>query len=105
MAKCIRLYNNGHTQLAKSETGIWFTRAYEKSPYGYIWTKWEYLGKLKRITRHITTYENLNGNEITEYHLNFHFSTTEPNVIYNFSIYFKLKDKRDVTNCKYRLPY
>ena len=105
MAKCIRLYSNGYTQLTKSESGFWFKRNYEKTPYGYAWTKWEHLGNLKKVNRSITTFENLNGNEIKEHHLHFHFSTTEPEVIYNFSCYFKLKDKRNVVECKYRLPY
>ena len=104
MTKCVRLYSDGWTQVAKSSSGNWFKRTYEKSVYGYMWTRWEYIGKLTRTNRYIVKYENLNGNEITEYQLKFNFSNSESG-IYNYSHYFKLKDKCNVMNCKYRLPY
>ena len=107
MTKCVRLYSDGWTQVAKSSSGSWFKRTYEKTVYGYMWTRWEYIGKLTRTNRYIVTYENLNGNEITERQLKLSFSPDKslPGEIYSYSHNFKLKDKRCVIGCKYRLPY
>lgn len=103
MTKVIRLYccTYGSTkiELAKSETGKWFTRKWGFfSGWGYTSSAWKELGKLIRIKRHSTRWENLNGNEITSHTMNFYFEK------HRGAFEYKLKEKVDIDGCKYKLP-
>lgn len=103
MAKCIRLYSDSSSELAKSESGKWFYREYTFNRYvnAYSWTKWIELGELKAIKRLTTTFENINGNEITEHRLQLDFQMPYSSVD---RYYFKLSNKRNVKGLRYRLP-
>lgn len=103
MTKCVRLYSDGLLELAKSDSGKWFYREYSFNNYvkTYNWTKWDEVGELKSIKRLTTTYENLNGNEITEHKLQLDFQLHYSSVD---RYYFKLSNKRSVKGLRYRLP-
>ena len=103
MTKCIRLYSDSSSELAKSESGRWFYREYTFNRYvsAYGWTKWIEVGELKSIKRLTTTFENLNGNEITEHRLQLDFQTPSSATD---TYYFKLSNKRDVKHLRYKLP-
>lgn len=103
MAKCIRLYSDSSSELAKSESGKWFYREWAFNRYvsAYSWTRWVEVGELKSVRRNTTTYENLNGNEIIEHKLQLNFQTHGSSTD---TYYFKLRNKRNVKGLKYRLP-
>ena len=102
MAKCVRLYyNNIHRdlELVKSNEGYWFFREYKMNPYihKYQYTKWAYLGELKDIAHSKHTYENTNGNELTERILHFIFEDKDIIIKYDSN-----HNSKSVNN--YRLP-
>lgn len=101
MAKCVRLYNDSIAEFAQSQSGVWFRRVYEKTLYGYSWSKWICVGHLTYVNRMKRTYENLNGNIITERLIFMKFENNNGSTHY----YFKRKHKLNVTHCNYRLPY
>jgi hypothetical protein len=96
MCKCVRLYNNSVFEIAKSENGKWFHRSLENNGFGYRWTKWDELRPLTGVERCKTTFENLNGNEITTHCLKFDFG--------GITYFIQSGDKRSVNGLRYRLP-
>lgn len=66
MAKCIKYYEGKGYQLAKSNEGYWFFRIRRHHPdYGWQWSAWNMVEIIK-IEKSLLTYENTNGNELTD---------------------------------------
>lgn len=103
--KCVRryiehtVYGTGY-EIAKGENGKWYIRSKVNLAYGEWWWAWKCCGDLQKVSRHHVTYENTNGNEITDHTLWFHFRDfpREPIVITYDSRY----NSKLVPN--YRLP-
>lgn len=104
MAKCVKLYSDGLSELVKSESGKWFYREWAFNNYVkcYQWTKWVEVGDLKNAEKKTFNYENLNGNEITEHQLYLEFESFN---LPKQKFYFKLSNKKSVKGLRYRLPY
>ena len=67
MTKCVKWYEGKGFQLAKSDEGYWFVRKRIHNPfYGWQWTRWDLFSDKLQIKKTKVTYENTNGNEITE---------------------------------------
>lgn len=65
--KCKKLYKIlCDCEIAQSISGSWFIRSYDHNSFGYTWSKWMPLSPISKITRETVTFQNMNGNEITE---------------------------------------
>lgn len=65
--KAVKLYEERQVwQVAKSVSGNWFSRFYILTKYGYQWSKWKLMGKIKEIERTKLEWENMNGNCFSE---------------------------------------
>lgn len=72
--KCVKLYNIlSDYQIAKSASGQWFDRVYQKNGFGHTWSKWTPMKPIASITRRTVTFENLNGNIITQKFMEVYF--------------------------------
>lgn len=96
--KCVKLYNIlSDYQIAKSASGQWFHRVYQSNNFGYTWTKWTPMKPIQNIVREKVTFENLNGNEITEKRMKVEFGKY-------YVVYIK-STLPCIRNSKCRLPY
>ena len=67
MSRCVKYYEGGVFQIAKSEFSNYFIRRLLYHPqYGYSWSKWTLFTKNLHMKKYISEYQNMNGNEIKE---------------------------------------
>lgn len=109
MVKCVRFYSrryadNSCIEIAKSETGNWFTRQWGWTKYGFSCSSWSEIGNLIKVNRVKLKWENLNGNELKEHLLEFHFKNEERRFNPTKVLSFHLQDKSQ-GKLNYRLPY
>lgn len=104
MAKCKRVYASSDIyfpfELAQREDGMWFFRVYMFSSYAgkRTWSRWEYLGPLKKIAHSSPFYEDFGGRIKRCFYMHFIFGPRTFVLELNASSYI-YKD-----NVKYRLP-